>query len=112
MSEVLKMLTKLYESYSLPKSARDYRFKFSKAYKTLFSQQGGELSLCYLTEILDSAQENFGHLWVNGEKYVFSEDVIKAGEALFEVFNQLKESIAEFIDKTVFNLSPDFENKH
>ena len=33
----------------------------------------------YLPEILDSAQEAFDHLWVNGEKYVFSENVIDSG---------------------------------
>lgn len=34
-------------------------------------------------EIIDSAQENFPHLWVNGEKYVFSDDVIAAGDCLY-----------------------------
>ena len=47
---------------------RNYRDKFSKAYKVLYTDD----SLCYLTEILDSAQEGFPFLWVNGEKYVFS----------------------------------------
>lgn len=32
---------------------------------------------------MDSAQENFPHLWVNGEKYVFSDDVIAAGDSLY-----------------------------
>jgi hypothetical protein len=58
---------------------RSYRNKFSTAYKTLYDQNGGINSLCYLVEILDSAMENFPHLWVNGEKYVFSDDVIEAG---------------------------------
>ena len=103
---------KVYQTYSLPINGRDYRFKFSKAYKILFSEYGGELNLCYLLEILDSAQENFGHLWVNGEKYVFSEDVVEAGSNLFSVFQALKNTITEFIDITVFNLSGDFEAKH
>jgi hypothetical protein len=52
--------------------------------------------LCYLTEILDSAQEGkkldinvfvaFPYLWVNGEKYVFSKEVIEAGKELFNSF--------------------------
>jgi len=30
----------------------------------------------YQVDILDSAQEAFPFMWVNGEKYVFSEHVI------------------------------------
>ena len=45
---------------------------------------------------MDSAQENFPHLWVNGEKYVFSEDVINAGESLNQVFLELKTQIQRF----------------
>jgi hypothetical protein len=51
-----------------------------------------EGSLCYLTEILDSAQEGtfpnsgFPYLWVNGEKYEFSPEVLEAGSKLFQGF--------------------------
>ena len=62
------------------------------AYKTLYDQNGGFNSLCYLVEILDSAMENFPHLWVNGEKYVFSDDVTEAGQKLFQNFKQLESS--------------------
>jgi len=37
----------------------------------------------YLSDILDSAQEAFPHMWVNGEKYVFSEHVVSKGITLF-----------------------------
>jgi hypothetical protein len=79
---LLKLIEKLFTSYGLKVNDRAYRAKFTRAYKMLYEQNGGQDQLCYLTEILDSAQENFSHLWVNGEKYVFSEDVIKAGDAL------------------------------
>jgi hypothetical protein len=36
-----------------------------------------------LTEILDSAQEGFPHMWVNSEKYIFSEPVIESGVKMF-----------------------------
>ena len=49
-----------------------------------------ENSLCYLTEILDSAQEGFPFLWVNGEKYVFSQEVLEAGTKLFQGFLKLQ----------------------
>jgi hypothetical protein len=49
-----------------------------------------------LTEILDSAQEGFPFLWVNGEKYVFSKDVLDSGQALFQHFCKLKNFINSF----------------
>ena len=62
------------------------------AYQALYEQNGGSDKLCYLIEILDSAMENFPHLWVNGEKYVFSDDVIEAGQNLFKNFKMLESS--------------------
>jgi len=47
---------------------------------------------------MDSAQENFPHLWVNGEKYVFSDDVTQAGTALYYQFLYLKEFISELLE--------------
>ena len=60
--------------------------------------------------MLDSAQENFPHLWVNGEKYVFSEDVIKAGNQVFRAFLTLRDIVSDLIDKKVFNMDPSFTN--
>ena len=41
------------KSFSVNYASREYREEFSKAYKILYK----EGNLCYLTEILDSAQE-------------------------------------------------------
>jgi len=49
----LQELEKLFESFKIPHASRKYRGKFSQAYKVLYT----EGALCYLTEILDSAQE-------------------------------------------------------
>ncbi len=48
-----------------------------------------EGNLCYLTEILDSAQEGIQCLWVNGEKYSFSKDVLEYGNKLYNNFCQI-----------------------
>jgi hypothetical protein len=45
--------------------------------------------LCYLTEILDSAQEGIQCLWVNGEKYSFSKEVLDHGNKLYNNFCQI-----------------------
>jgi len=87
----LSHLEKLCDTLDVKCSKRQYRQKFSNAYKVLYK----EGKLCYLTEILDSAQEGknkllnkkaFPYLWVNGEKYVFSKEVIDAGRNLFNNF--------------------------
>jgi len=44
------------------------------------------LAGAYQVDILDSAQEAFPYMWVNGEKYVFSEHVIEKGATLFGKF--------------------------
>lgn len=105
----MKLIEKLQIHYRLKKNDRSYRQKFSKAYNILYSQHGGADSYCYLQEILDSAQENFPHLWVNGEKYVFSEDVIQAGDSLFRAFLSLRDHTSDLIDKKVFNQDPNFD---
>lgn len=52
--------------------------------------------LNYLVEILDSAQEAFPYLWVNGKKYEFSEMVIQQGNMLYDTFGQLNKEITNF----------------
>jgi hypothetical protein len=42
-----------------------------------------------LTEILDSAQEGIQCLWVNGEKYSFSKEVLDHGNKLYNNFCQI-----------------------
>ena len=76
----LNQVERLCEVFHANHAQRDYRSQFSKAYKVLYK----EGQLCYLTEILDSAQEGFPYLWVNGEKYVFSGEVLQAGQTLFK----------------------------
>jgi hypothetical protein len=80
-----KELEKLFDSFKTQKAPRKYREKFSEAYKVLYKE--GEL--CYLTEILDSAQEAFPYLWVNSEKYIFSGTVLSSAKELFDFFNKL-----------------------
>lgn len=73
---------------------RSFRNQFSKAYKVLYK----EGCLCYLTEILDSAQEGFPFLWVNGEKYVFSNEVLDAGTKLFKHFGKIQGTIRDLYE--------------
>ena len=78
-------MEKLSEALEIEIQDRQYRKQFSNAYKVLYK----EGKLCYLTEILDSAQEAFPYLYVNGEKYVFSKQVIETGKKLFKNFCSL-----------------------
>lgn len=73
----------------MPKD-RSYRMKFSKAYRSMYSEEpNGTDSHGYLKDIIDAAQEGHPHFWVNGEKYVFSDDVLGAAKALEEAFRSL-----------------------
>jgi len=54
------------------------------------------LSAFYTVDILDSAQEGFPHMWVNGEKYVFSEHVVTKGVTLFAKFQELTHVLYSF----------------
>ncbi|OMJ70096.1 hypothetical protein SteCoe_32013 [Stentor coeruleus] len=84
--QFLNQVEKLCEVYKVQCASREYRNRFSKAYRVLYKEN----SLCYLTEILDSAQEGFPYLYVNGEKYVFSAKVLQAGSDLFQNFVRLQ----------------------
>jgi hypothetical protein len=73
---------------------RSYIERFSKAYKILYKED----NTVYLPEIFDSAQEGYSYLWVNGEKYVFSEDVLSSGKELRDAFYNLNEDLKAFDD--------------
>ena len=90
----LNQVERLCEVFKVSSSERSYRHQFSKAYKVLYK----EGSLCYLTEILDSAQEGFPYLWVNGEKYVFSTEVLDAGTKLFKQFKIVQNTIRDLYE--------------
>lgn len=91
----LNQIERLCERFKAMCATRKYREQFSKAYKVLYK----EGSLCYLTEILDSAQEGFPYLWVNGEKYVFSQDVLEAGRKLFQQFKMIQQIIRNIYER-------------
>eukprot|EP01022_Parablepharisma_sp_SALTPOND_P024255 TRINITY_DN533_c4_g1_i1.p1 TRINITY_DN533_c4_g1~~TRINITY_DN533_c4_g1_i1.p1 ORF type:complete len:896 (+),score=108.64 TRINITY_DN533_c4_g1_i1:6026-8713(+) len=78
-------------SFSVNSKDRKYREKFSQAYRILYKDN----ALCYLTEILNSAQEGYPYIIVNSEKYIFSPNVLRAGEKLFYSFGRLKDSIKD-----------------
>lgn len=89
-------------------ATRKYREQFSKAYKVLYK----EGALCYLTEILDSAQEGFPYLWVNGEKYVFSQDVLEAGRKLFQQFKIIQQIIRNIYERVMEEVNITVQDVH
>ena len=91
----LNQIERLCEVFKASTPSRSYRDQFSKAYKVLYKSG----SLCYLTEILDSAQEGFPYLWVNGEKYVFSNEVLASGRQLFGAFCRIQQIIRSLYNR-------------
>ena len=71
----LECLENLFALSFLKRASRDYRQHFTAAYRVLYDNPVAS-PLNYLVEILDSAQESFPYLWVNGKKYEFSQMVL------------------------------------
>ena len=93
--KLLNQLEKMSEVFKVKSISREYRSHFSKAYRVLYKEN----SLCYLTEILDSAQEGFPYLYVNSEKYVFSSEVLEAGGNLFSKFTKTQYMLKEIYNR-------------
>jgi hypothetical protein len=47
-TDILKKLERLFGLHGLRRNDRSYRVKFTKAYKNLYEQNGGQDELCYL----------------------------------------------------------------
>ena len=99
-AEFLKSVQRLTQSVCISYTDRSYVEKFSKAYKILYSED----NTVYLPEIYDSAQEGYSYLWVNGEKYVFSDDVLKYGKKLKETFWNFKRELQNFETLFKYNI--------
>ena len=49
----------------------------------------------FLVDILDAAQEAQPCMWVNGEKYVFSEHIIDDGVELYQKLQEINVTVPE-----------------
>lgn len=87
-------------------SSRGYRYIFSKAYRILYKDD----SLCYLTEILDSAQEAVPCLYVNGRRFEFSPLVLEAGHKLFQSFIEIQHLTRKNYIRATYENSPNCVN--
>ena len=93
--QFLDSIEVLVKSLLIPCKDRKYRQKFSQAYKILYKEN----SLCYLTEILNAAQESYSYIIVNSEKYIFSPNVLQTGNKLYNSFENLR-----YLIKDICNL--------
>lgn len=85
----LECLENLFALSFLKRASREYRQHFTAAYRVLYDNPSAS-PLNYLVEILDSAQESFPYLWVNGKKYEFSQMVLQQGNLMYQTFQDLK----------------------
>ncbi len=91
--KLLNQIECLMISMNIKGQNRDYRKNFTKAYFYLFEEN----KLCFLTEILDSAQENTPYIVVNDEQYNFSKEVLNCGNELFNSFCSMIVLLAETV---------------
>ena len=109
--EFLNQIEVLMKSLEIKGHDREYRKKFTKAYYLLFEEN----KLCFLSEILDSAQENTSFIVVNEEKFYFSDEVLNYGNDLFVSFcalvTLLIDSIKMIKDKIIsFDINKILDN--
>ena len=109
--EFLNQIEVLMKSMNIKGQDRTYRKKFTKAYYLLFEEN----KLSFLSEILDSAQENTSYIVVNEEKFYFSDDVLNNGNDLFVSFcaliTLLIDSIKMIKDKKIsFDINKILDN--
>ena len=83
--DLFEQIENLQKYFNVKITNRNYRKKFTQAYISLYEED----SFGYLTEILDSAQEATPYLVVNGEKFIFSQEVIDYGNQLINSFSAL-----------------------
>lgn len=79
----------------LKEEDRSYRLLFPEEYQDLFEDG----SLFYLPEILDSAQDDTSFYILNGETFLFTEEVIQCGNNLYTSFTALLENLNGFVIK-------------
>ena len=91
----LNQIEVLMLSFDIKGENRDYRKNFTKAYFYLFDKK----KLCFLTEVLGSAQETTPFILVNGEEYNFSTQVLEYGNCLIGSFFSLIMTINDIISK-------------
>ena len=109
--EFLNQIEVLMKSLEIKGHDREYRKQFTKAYYLLFEEN----KLCFLSEILDSAQENTSFIVVNEEKFYFSDEVLNYGNDLFVSFcalvTLLIDSIKMIKDKIIsFDINKILDN--
>ena len=66
-------------------ASRDFRDNYTRAYRILYSEH----ELGYIPEVFDSAQEAFPCIWVNGDRYDFTQSTIQKGEQLVDAYYRL-----------------------
>ena len=89
--DLFEQIENLQKYFNVKITNRNYRKKFTQAYISLYEED----SFGYLTEILDSAQEATPYLVVNGEKFIFSKEVIDYGNQLINSFSSLISLISD-----------------
>eukprot|EP00826_Nyctotherus_ovalis_P012783 TRINITY_DN13405_c0_g1_i14.p1 TRINITY_DN13405_c0_g1~~TRINITY_DN13405_c0_g1_i14.p1 ORF type:complete len:509 (-),score=101.70 TRINITY_DN13405_c0_g1_i14:20-1546(-) len=109
-SRFLEATERLAELLDIKPLGRTYRCHFSQPYRLLYRsfEEFG-----YLAEVVESAQERLPFIIVNGEKYIFSANVLCHGENLLLAFAQLRDHImnlfGNFFDETL--KSPDISKR-
>lgn len=79
-SDFLRELDVATTALRTEQASRAYRLAFTVNYRALFSDEGRH----YRVDVLDACLENSAMIWVNGDKFDFSQELLHRGEVLQE----------------------------
>mmetsp|Transcript_21918 Transcript_21918/g.50058 ORF Transcript_21918/g.50058 Transcript_21918/m.50058 type:complete len:518 (-) Transcript_21918:69-1622(-) len=77
------------EALGIPPASRDYRSHFTINYRTLFPDD----SRNYRVDMLEATLEQYSVIWVNGDKFEFSDEAMELAEALHKAWTELLDII-------------------
>jgi len=89
-NQLLSNIAQLAKLLNITPTTRKYRIQFATTYSSLYSDIE---DFSYLVEVLDAAQERFSCIIINGEKYVFSSNLLRYAEELLNSFARVRNYI-------------------
>mmetsp|Transcript_33626 Transcript_33626/g.78581 ORF Transcript_33626/g.78581 Transcript_33626/m.78581 type:complete len:525 (-) Transcript_33626:114-1688(-) len=87
--QFLEEITATAEALAIPPAPRDYRANFTINYRTLFPDEARN----YRVDMLEATLEQYSVIWVNGDKFEFSDEAMSLAEALHRAWSELLDII-------------------
>lgn len=102
-TEFLHAIEAASDALDVPPRSRTYRSTFPDIYRSLFSEEGR----CYRVDVLEASLAHLSCIWMNGEKFDFSVEVSRRGEALQSAWFRLGALLEQWAKDVEADTTPD-----